>query len=142
MVRDMERSEKFLSFRGRFLGIVILVVIQFMVGIIHIFFGLAMLSGNFSVASYSITPIVYSVYTLVYGGLTFFFTYLLWVGNRMGWIGTMIISLFVILADTLTAFNLLNVLGIPKVAAIGEIPYSILILTYLLQNHVRSKYSI
>lgn len=138
----MKKPTKNVTIRGQFLGVIVLVVIQFIVGIIHIFFGFAMLSGNFSVASYSMTPLIYSFYTLAYGCLTFFFTYLFWIGKRFGWIGIVAVSLFVILADTLTAFNLFNGLGIPKVAAIGEIPFSILILTYLLQHHVRSKYNI
>ena len=131
-----------ITFKGRYLGVTFLVVVQFIVGFIHMFFGVAMLAGNFSVATYSATPIVYSVYTLVYGCLTFFFTYLVWTTKRLGWIGTLAISFFVIFADTLTVFNLFNVLGIPKLAAIGEIPFSILIIIYLLQQHVRSKYNV
>ena len=131
-----------ITFKGQYLGVTFLVIVQFIVGLIHMFFGLAMLSGNFSVASYSVTPIVYSVYTLVYGCLTFFFTYLVWTTRRSGWIGTVAVSCFVILADTLTVFDLVNVLGIPKLAAIGEIPFSIIIIVYLLQHHVRSKYNV
>lgn len=128
-------------FRGRFFGIVVLIAIQLIVGVIHVAFGLVMLSGNLS-ASFTMTPTVYSVYTLVYGSLTFVFACLLWTGKRLGWIGTVFVSLFVIVADTLTVLNLLTYLGIPKVAAIGEIPFSILVLAYLLQHHVRTKYNI
>ncbi len=131
-----------ITFRGRYLGVTFLVIVQFIVGLIHMFFGLLMLSGSFSVVSYSGTPIVYSAYTLVYGCLTFFFTYMIWTIRRFGWVGTVAVSFFVILADTLTVFNLVNVLGIPKLAAIGEIPFSIVIILYLLQNHVRSKYNV
>ena len=131
-----------IAFKGRYLGITFLVIVQFIVGLIHMFFGAAMLSGIFSVSSYLGTPIIYSVYTLVYGCLTFFFTYLVWTTKRLGWIGTVAVSFFVILADTLTVFNLFNVLGIPKLAAIGEIPFSIVIILYLLQDHVRSKYNV
>ncbi len=140
----MKRSEEGVSVRGRFLGIAVLVVVQFIVGIIHVLFGFALLSGSFSVASYSMMPTVYTIYTLVYGWLTLFFTYLIWVGKRSGWIGTAAVSLFVILVDVLAVLDLSNVLGIPspKVAAIGEIPFSILVLVYLLQYHVRSKYNI
>jgi hypothetical protein len=37
-----------------------------------------------------------------------------------------------------------NILSIPapKFAAIGEIPFSILIIIYLLQNHIRSIYQV
>lgn len=138
----MKRPQKVVTFKGRFLGIAVLVVVQSIIGIIHVIFGFAMLSGNFSVAAFSMTPFVYSIYTLAYGSLTLLFTYLVWVGKRLGWIGTVAVSLFVILADVLTVLNLLSILGIPKGAAIGEIPFSILILAYLLQHHVRSKYSI
>ena len=138
----MKRSKKVVTYRGRFLGIAVLVVVQFIIGIIHVFFGFAMLSGNFSVAAFSITPLVYSIYTLAYGALTLLFTYLVWADKRLGWIGTIVISLFVILADILTVLDLLGFLGIPKAAAIGEVPFSILVLGYILQNHVRSRFSI
>ena len=131
----------FPSFRGRFLGIVVLVVIQIIVGIIHMFFGFIMLSGILSV-SFTLTPVVYSLYTLVYGCLTFVFAYLLWLGKPSGWIGTVAISLFVIMADTLTVINLFTSLGIPPTAALGEIPFSILVIAYLIQRHVRTKYNI
>ena len=132
----MKRSKTDVTFKGRYLGILVLVVVQYIVGLIHIIFGFAMLSGNFSLASYSMTPISYSVYTFVYGCLALFFTYLVWAGKRLGWIGTIAVSSFVILADTLAVFNLFNALGIPRTAAICEVPFSLLILIYLLQNHV------
>ena len=138
----MKRSKEDVMFRGRYLGILFLVSIQFIVGLIHFIFGLAMISGYYSVAAYSTLPMVYSVYTFVYGLLTLFFTCFIWVGRRSGWIGTVTVSLFIIVVDTLAVFDLVNVLGIPAplVAAIGEIPFSILVLVYLLQHHVMSKY--
>ena len=138
----MKRPIENIKVRGRFLGVFILVIYQYFVGAIHIFFGLSMLLGIFSAASYSITPTVYSVYTLVYGCLTFVFTYFVWKGKRLGWIGTVTVSLFVIIVDTLALLSLFNVLGIPKIAGLGEIPYSLIIVIYLLQNHVRVKYGI
>ena len=133
-----------ITFRGRYPGIFFLVIIQFIVGLIHLIFGLAMSLEYYSVATYSTLPMVYSVYTLVYGLLTLFFTYFIWVGKRFGWIGTITVSLFIILVDTLAVFDLSNILGIPVpiVAAIGEIPFNILLSVYLLQNHVRAKYNI
>ena len=131
----------FPSFRGRFLGVVVLVVLQLMVGVIHMFFGLVMLSGSLSV-SFTSTPMVYSLYTLVYGSLTFAFAYLLWLGKPSGWIGTIAVSLFVIVADTLTVLDLFTGLGIPATAALGEIPFSIVVIAYLIQSHVRTKYNI
>ncbi len=139
----MKTSKKDITFRGRYLGILFLVSIHLIVGLIHLVSGLALILGYYSFAAYS-TTMIYSVYTLVYGFLTAVFTYLVWKGNRMGWIGTVAISTFVIIIDSLAVFNLSNILSIPapKFAAIGEIPFSILVLVYLLQNHVRAKYNI
>jgi len=138
----MKRHSKVVTFRGRFFGIAVLVVIQFINGIIHTFSGFALLLGGYiPVASPSMAPLIFNYYTLAFGILTVFFTYLFWTGKRSGWIGTVAVSLFVILVDTLAVFDLLNVLGIVKTAAIGEIPFSILVLVYLLQYHIRSKYS-
>jgi len=140
----MKSSKTIVMYKNRFLGILFLVIIQLIVGFTHIFFGLALISGIFSFNSYSIAPTIYTVYTLVYGLLTAFFTYLIWKRKRLGWIGTVAISIFVILVDSLALFDLTNILSIPapKFAAIGEIPFSILVLAYLLQNHVRLKYNI
>lgn len=138
----MSSSSTQIMVRGRFLGITVLVSVQFVVGIIHVIFGFILLLGNFSVASYSMMSVAYSFYTVTYGCLTFVFTYLLWIENQLGWIGTVAVSLFVIFADTLAVFDLFNILCIPKLAAIGEIPFSILILMYLLQRHVRLKYDV
>lgn len=140
----MKKPKKVVAFQGRFLGIAVLVVVQFIVGIIHIISGFAMLSGNYWVATYSILPMVYTVYTLAYGWLTLFFVFLMWAGKRSVWIGAVSVSLFVIIVDILAVLGLSNVLGIPipKVAAIGEVPFSILVLMYLLQHHVRSEYNV
>jgi hypothetical protein len=127
--------------KGRFLGVFVLVAIQSIVGIIHIFFGFTMILGNYSVA-FSSAPLIYSYYTFAYGLLTLFFTFLFWKGDRLGWIGTIVISAFVILVDTLAAIGLFNVLGIPNLAALGEIPYSFFIVFYLFEDHIRSKYLI
>jgi hypothetical protein len=140
----MKTSKKDIRFRGRYLGILILVIIQFIVGLIHFIFGLVMITEYYSVTTFSTLSMVYSIYTLVYALLTKFFTYLLWMGKRFGWIGTVAVSLFIIIVDTLAVFDLVNILSIPVpiMAAIGEIPFSILVLVYLLQNHVRAKYNI
>lgn len=137
----MNKKRTITTFRNRYLGVIVLVVIQLIVGFIHIFFGVSMFVDNFFIANITTPPTTYySMYTLFYGILTFVFTYLFWTGRRSGWIGIILVSLFVIAADTLTFFNFLTILGIPKIAVIGEIPFSILIVVYLFQNHVRSKY--
>jgi hypothetical protein len=43
----MERPGKVPAFKGRFLGIAVLVAVQFIIGVIHVVFGFAMLSGSF-----------------------------------------------------------------------------------------------
>ena len=138
----MSRTIENIKPTGRYLGIVVLVVIQSIVGIIHSFYGFAMISGIYSVASYSTAPAIYSYYTLVYGLLSLSFIILFWMGKRSGWIGTWAISSFVILVDTTAVFSLFNVLGIPKFAALGEVPYSLFILFYLIEDHIRSKFNI
>jgi hypothetical protein len=140
----MKNKKNEVTFKQRYLGIAVLVVVQVLVGVIHLFFGLAMVLGNFSFPTPYPTNMIYSVYTLVYGFLTILFTYWVWKQKRSGWIGTLAISLFVIIVDFLAFLNITNFLGIadPKIAAMGEIPYSSLCVAYLLLNHVRSKYKI
>jgi uncharacterized membrane protein len=137
----MEGSGKVPAFKGRFLGVAVLVVAQLLIGVINVVFGFALLLGSFSDA-FSLTPLVYSVYTLAYAALTLLFAYLIWVDQRSGWVGTVAVSLFVIFADSLTVLGLLSFLSIPKFAAFGEIPFSILVIAYLIQPHVKSKYRI
>ena len=47
MIRTMKRTEKVVTFKGRFFGIAVLVVIQLINGIIHTFSGLALLLGSY-----------------------------------------------------------------------------------------------
>jgi hypothetical protein len=103
-----------------------------------------MILGYYSVTVYSTFPFTYSVYTFIYGLLTLFFNYFVWIGKRFGWIGTVAVSLFIIVVDSIAVFDIANFLGIPSplVAAIGEIPFSLLIFVYLMQKHVMSKYNI
>jgi hypothetical protein len=138
----MDSHCKVPEFKGRILGIAVLVAIQLIIGFIHGILGFTMLLVIFSVAAFSITQLIYSIYTTTYGLLTLFFAYLVWMSNSLGWIGTVVVSLFVIIADTLTLLSLLTVLGMPEFAAVGEIPYSTIVLGYLLQPHVKAKYSI
>jgi len=137
----MKKPIENINVRERFLGVFILVIVQSLVGLIHIFLGSVMILGT-SVAPYSTSSLIYSYYTLAFGLLTLFFTILLWAGKRLGWIGTVAIFLFVTIADTIAFFSLFNVLGIPKIAGLGEIPYSLIILCYLLQSHIKLKYAI
>jgi hypothetical protein len=138
----MKNPDNAVTFRGRFLGLAFLVVVQFFVGIVHVVLGFTMFVSGFSLAAFSVTPLIYSVYTLAYGCLTLLFAYLLWMGKPLGWLGTVGVSLFVIAADVLTVLDVLHFLGIPRLAAIGEVPFSLVVLAYLLQVHVRSKYGV
>ena len=139
----MNKNKTEVTFKNRYLGVLFLVIVQTIIGAIHTFFGLALISGNFSFRAYP-TMVNYSIYTLIYGFLTILFAYWIWKQKQLGWIGTVAIALFVIAVDSLAAFNVTNFLGIPapRTAAIGEILYSSLCLAYLLQNHVRSEYNI
>ncbi len=140
----MRKSKGNITIKDRSFGIFLLTVIQLINGIIHTYFGLAMVSGYYSAEAFSVSPMIYSVYTLTYGLLNLIFIYLLWAGNRSGWIGTMLVSLFVLIVDVLAILNLLNSLGIPAfaMAVFGEILYSSLVAIFLLQSHIRAKYNI
>ena len=140
----MKRPIEKIKVKGRFLGIFVLVIIQFLVGFIHIFLGSILLLGIHlsSIVLSSTSQMVYSLYTLIYGILVTVFTYLFWKEKRTGWIGTAAISIFIIIVDILAIFDLLNFLSIPKMAGLGEIPYSLFVLFYLFEHHIRLQYKI
>jgi hypothetical protein len=127
-----------ITFKGRSLGIAILVVAQLIIGAIHAFFGLLLLAYE----NLSILPgtAVYDVYTFVFGLLALIFAVFIWQDKKVGWIGTVAVSLFVIVADSLTLLNLPSIPGIPKFAGFTEIAYTVLVVGYLLQTRVRRKY--
>ncbi len=81
----------------------------------------------------------YTAYTTVFGALTLLFTMEIWLGKKWGWLGTVSTLSFVILVDTLTLLNLPSIPGIPKFAAFAEIAYSLILLFYLFQPHVRAR---
>ena len=121
------------SFRGRNFGITVLVVTQYIISVIHVSLGLVLFFSS---------PDIYSVYTIIFGVLAAAFAYCLWNGKKWGWIGTVAVSVFVIIVDSLTLLNLPSIPGIPKSAGFGEITYSVLILFYLSKARVRRKYKI
>jgi uncharacterized membrane protein (DUF2068 family) len=126
------------------LGIVVLAVAQFTIGVIHVFSGFLLLfaspSTTFILSAQ--LPEIYSIYTLAFGLLTLIFTYGIWLGRSWGWNGTVAVSTFVIVTDALALLNLPSIPGIPKLAAAAEIIYSLMVLLYLSQTHVRAKYKI
>ena len=125
-------------YRGRSLGIVILVFAQLIIGAIHAFFGLLLLA--YENMSFLPATAVYDVYTFVFGLLALVFAFFIWQGKKVGWIGTIAVSLFVIATDSLTLLDLPSIPGIPKFAGFTEIIYSVLIVGYLLQTRLRRKY--
>ena len=133
-----KKQTPIINYKGRSLGIVILTVAQLIIGAIHVFFGLLLLA--FENLSFIKATAAYDFYTFVFGLLALVFAVFIWQGKKWGWIGTVAVSLFVIVADSLTVLDLPSIPGIPKFPAITEIAYSLLIVFYLLQTGVRRKY--
>lgn len=140
----MSSAPLFPTYKGRILGIVVLAVAQFTIGVIHVFSGFLLLfaspSANFIISAQ--LPEIYSIYTLAFGLLALIFTYGIWLGRSWGWNGTVAVSIFVIVADALALLNLPSIPGIPKLAASAEIVYSLMVLLYLSQTHVRAAYKV
>ncbi len=134
----MSQKPVFPTYHGKSLGIIALTASQFLIGTIHVFFGLWLLTSEITAGSQATIP--YDVYTVVFGVLTLLFAWLIWQGKKLGWIGTITISLFVTVADTLTLLDLPSIPGIPKFAGPLEIAYSVLIICYLFSPHVRRKF--
>jgi hypothetical protein len=84
------------------------------------------------------TTLIYGYYTIAFGLFTLSFAAALWVKKTVGLVGTIVVCVFVIIADSLTLLNLPSIPGIPKFAAIMEIPYSVIVVLYLLQPNVRT----
>jgi hypothetical protein len=127
-----------IMYKGRNLGIVVLTAAQIFIGAIHVFFGFLLLA--FENLNFIQATIAYNFYTIVFGGLTMVFAVFIWQGKKWGWVGTVAVSLFVIAADSLALLDLPSILGIPKFPALTEIVYSLLVVLFLLQSGVRSKY--
>jgi hypothetical protein len=78
----------------------------------------------------------YNVYTFLYGVLNIIFAYGVWAGKKSGWLGTIIVSLLVIVVDICAVLNITLILGVPKTAALGEIVYSLVVVAYLFQPKI------
>jgi hypothetical protein len=133
-----KKQTPIITYKGRSLGIVILTVAQLIIGAIHVFFGLLLLA--FENLSFIQATAAYDVYTFVFGLLILVFAVFVWQGKKAGWVGTVAVSMFVIVADSLTLLDLPSIPGIPKFPALTEIAYSVLIVVYLCSSHVRKKY--
>lgn len=130
------------TYKGRILGIIVLTVTQLAIGIIHVFFGFLLLFAESS-AGFIISaqpPPIYCIYTLAFGLLILIFTYGIWLGRSWGWTGTFGVFMFVILADAFTILNLPSIPGIPKLAALAEVVYGLVVLLYLSQKPVRAQF--
>ncbi len=134
----MSNKPKLPTFHGRSLGITALTGAQLLIGGIHICSGILLLVfENFSALP---ATAAYDVYTIFFGLLTLVFAVYIWRGKKAGLIGTILVSIFVIVADSLTVLDLPSVPGIPKFPAATEIAYSVIIIVYLLQPHIRKQF--
>jgi hypothetical protein len=117
---------------GRSIGVATLTVAQLIIGLIHVFSGALL----FAYVDFAHLPVAaaYDIYTLVYGLLVLIFAVYFWRGKWIGWVGTIAVSTFVIVADSLTLLNLPSVPGIPKGPAAAEIIYSLIVVGYLLKK--------
>jgi hypothetical protein len=109
-----------------------LVLVQSFIGTVHVFSGSWLLS-------ISNTDYIYTAYTAIFGLLSLFFALGIRIQKNFGWIGTFATFMFVTVTDVLTLLNLPSIPGIPKFAAVAEISYSVIVLLYLVQPHVRIK---
>jgi hypothetical protein len=122
-----------LVYKGRSFGIILLTAAQLLIGSIHVLFGFLILGSETTLKA----TVAYDVYTIAFGALVLVFAYFVWQGKKTGWVGTIAVSIFVSVADALTLLNLPSIPGIPKFAAPTEIIYSVFVVAYLLQTHVR-----
>jgi hypothetical protein len=128
-VVDLSEFKYPASFKGIYPGVLVLIIVQFLGGVVHTIIGFGLI--------YAVSgELVYNVYTLLYGIFTMIFAYGLWTGKKSGWIYTIIVSLFVIVVDISTVLNIQLIPGVPKSAALGEISISIIFLAYLLQPKI------
>lgn len=124
---------------GRTIGRVVLVGLQLLIGVIHLFAGLLLLAYE----DFSALPATaaYDVYTVLFGVLVVVFAYGLWLGRRWGLVGTVAVLVFVIIADSTTVIGLPVVAGTPAGTAAVEITYSVILIGYLLWGKVRRQFA-
>ena len=78
------------SFKGKYLGVLILAIVQTLVGVIHVVSGLILLFASNMLPLPIPVDVGYGSYTFLYGLLSVLFSYGLWSGKRLGWIGTLV----------------------------------------------------
>ena len=117
------------SFKGRYPGVFVLVILQFIVGAIHAAIGICLV---FAASS----ELGYNVYTLLYGVFTIIFGYGLWASKKSGYLGTIIVSTLVIVVDVSAVLGMSLIAGVPRAAALSEIVYSLVVMAYLFQPKI------
>jgi hypothetical protein len=133
---DVKREP--ITYKGRSFGIMILTSAQILIGVIHAIFGFLLLASE---DSFLKPTVAYDFYTIAFGLLVLFFAVFIWRGKKTGWLGTIVVSVFVSVADILTLTGLPSIPGIPKFAAPTEIAYSVFVVFYLLLPHVKRKFT-
>ena len=118
------------SSKGKYVGVLVLTVVLFLNGAIHTTIGAGL-------AFFGIGEMVYNLYTVLYGILQIIFLYGLWNGKTYAWIGTILVSIFIILIDVCTTLGIQIIPGVPTSAAIGEIVVSLGIIVYLFQPKIK-----
>jgi hypothetical protein len=134
----MSAKREPITYKGRSFGILILTSAQILIGVIHTFFGFLLLASE---NSFLKATIAYDFYTIAFGLLVLVFAIFIWRGKKIGWSGTIVVSVFVSVADVLTLIGLPSIPGIPKFAAPTEIVYSVFVVFYLLLPHVKKKFT-
>ena len=117
------------SFKGRHPGVFVLAILQVLGGAVHAIIGLGLIFAVYG-------KLHYNVYTFLYGVFIIIFAYGLWTGKKSGWLGTIIVSLFVIVVDVSAVLGVSLIAGVPMAAALGEIVYSFVVLLYLFQPRI------
>jgi hypothetical protein len=134
----VNKSPELPTYKGKSIGIVILTITQLLIGGIHVFFGALLLS--FEDFNFMQATVAYDIYTVVFGIIVALFAFFIWHSKKVGWVGTIAVSVFVSVADTLTLMNLPSIPGIPKAPALAEIAYSLIVILYLSKRGVRKKF--
>ncbi len=117
------------SFKGRFLGLFILIILQILNGTVHVTIATVLIFAGSG-------ELVYNVYTFLYGILNLIFSYGLWSRKKSGYWGTIILSIFVVMVDFSAILGFSLIAGVPRTAALGEIMYSLFVMVYLLQPKI------
>ena len=141
----MNNAHSPITYKGRSLGIVLLTAVQSLVEFIHVLFGFWLLIAPritpfvSIIGSSSSAADIYSFYTIIFGFLTLLYARFcidcrsVGVGQAPSQSWSLLLLLFFF-----TLLDLPSVPGIPKFACYDEITYSVLVIFYLVQSHIRA----